>query len=102
MTTLFKQTSVFKPTDWEGAIFLGLLLSGLVTLTGCSQTNTLNTPADSDSTITILGQFSGQQQADFEQSLVPFEEETGIDVVYEATDQFNSLLRMRIASFAEP
>ncbi|MEO1395731.1 MAG: ABC transporter substrate-binding protein [Cyanobacteria bacterium J06634_5] len=102
MTTRFKQTSVFKPTNWGSAIFLGLLLSGSVTLTGCSQTNTPNTPAGSDSTITILGQFSGQQQADFEQSLVPFEEETGIDVVYEATDQFNSLLRMRIASFAEP
>lgn len=57
---------------------------------------------DSQRSVSIFGQFSGEQQAHFEQSLRPFEEETGIDVVYESSDNFTSVLRMRIAAFAEP
>jgi len=53
-------------------------------------------------TVTILGQLSAEDQPKFEQSLVPFEQETEIDVVYESADNFNSLLRMRIASFYKP
>ena len=59
-------------------------------------------PGDTPGSVTILGQFSEEDQKKFEQSLMPFEEETGIEVVYQSTDNFNSLLRMRIASFYEP
>ena len=60
--------------------------------------------------VTILGQFTGQEQANFETALRPFEEETGIDVIYEGTDSFTSLLRLRagvgnfpdLAVFAQP
>ncbi len=60
--------------------------------------------------VTILGQFTGQEQINFEAALRPFEEETGIDVIYESSDSFASLLRMRagvlnfpdLAVFSQP
>ncbi|MEM9092176.1 MAG: ABC transporter substrate-binding protein [Cyanobacteria bacterium P01_F01_bin.53] len=90
---------------------LGLIVGCLLGLSACSQplpapidaTDNAKSGSTSDpKTVTILGQFSGKQQEHFEKTLVPFEEEHGIDVIYEATDNFSTLLNMRITSFAEP
>ncbi|MEM9907169.1 MAG: ABC transporter substrate-binding protein, partial [Cyanobacteria bacterium P01_D01_bin.44] len=44
----------------------------------------------------------GEQQAKLEAALAPFEEETGIDVIYEGTDAFATLLPVRVESGDAP
>ncbi len=53
-------------------------------------------------TVSILGVIVGDQQAKLEAALKPFEEETGIDVVYEGTDAFSTLLPVRVDSGDSP
>ena len=53
-------------------------------------------------TVTVLGVVVGEEQEKLEQALVPFEEETGIDVVYEGTDAFATLLSIRVDSGNAP
>ncbi|MGD1897085.1 MAG: ABC transporter substrate-binding protein [Phormidesmis sp.] len=76
----------------------------IVGLSSCGEaaSDAVNKEFPENATVTILGQFSEEDQQKFEQALLPFEEETGIDVIYESADNFNSLLRMRIASFYKP
>ncbi|MEL7359524.1 MAG: ABC transporter substrate-binding protein [Cyanobacteria bacterium J06560_6] len=77
--------------------FVGILLG----VTGCGY-SAANEVTYQSKTVTILGQLSAEDQPKFEAAMVPFEEETGIDVIYESSDNFNSLLRMRITSFNKP
>lgn len=53
-------------------------------------------------TVTVLGVIVGEQQAKLEEALAPFEAETGIDVVYEGTDAFATLLPVRVDSGNAP
>lgn len=53
-------------------------------------------------TVTVLGVVIGEQQEKLEQALAPFEAETGIDVVYEGTDAFATLLPVRVDSGNAP
>lgn len=53
-------------------------------------------------TVTVLGVVVGEQQEKLEAALAPFEEETGIDVVYEGTDAFATLLPVRVESGDAP
>jgi alpha-glucoside transport system substrate-binding protein len=46
-------------------------------------------------TVSIFGAFVGDEAVGFEEALVPFEEETGIDVQYEGTGDLNDLIRIR-------
>ncbi|MEO0886637.1 MAG: ABC transporter substrate-binding protein [Cyanobacteria bacterium J06634_6] len=78
-------------------VFVGILLG----VTGCGY-SAANEVTYQPKTVTILGQLSAEDQPKFEAAMVPFEEETGIDVIYESSDNFNSLLRMRITSFNKP
>lgn len=55
-----------------------------------------------DNTVTILGVVVGEQQARLEAAIAPFEEETGIDVIYEGTDAFTTLLPVRVDSGDPP
>ena len=84
----------------------GLCLLALATgLAGCEQSvssDAASQNAGDRQTIEIIGQFSEEDAAKFEASLVPFEEENNIDVVYESVDNFTSLLRMRISAFNAP
>ncbi|MEL7330151.1 MAG: carbohydrate ABC transporter substrate-binding protein, partial [Cyanobacteria bacterium J06559_1] len=70
----------------------------LLFLSGCSQTPTDTT----EQTVTILGVVTDEQQASLEASLVPFEEATGIDVIYEGTDDFANVLPERVAAGRAP
>ncbi|MCM1984919.1 ABC transporter substrate-binding protein [Lyngbya confervoides] len=58
--------------------------------------------SESGNTVTILGVVVGEQQQKLEQALAPFEEKTGIDVVYEGTDAFATLLPVRVESGDAP
>jgi alpha-glucoside transport system substrate-binding protein len=98
------QQAVHRPS-YQRAIALSLAVS--IWLIGTSACHPLpSSPLSSaeapQKTVTILGQFSSEDQAKFEQTFIPFEQKTGIDVIYESADNFNTLLRMRIAAFNKP
>ena len=45
--------------------------------------------------VTVFGPFVEDEQARFEQAIAPFEEETGVDVQYEGSSEFESLILVR-------
>lgn len=61
-------------------------------------------------TVTIFGAFVDSDAAAFEQAIAPFEEVTGIDIQYEGSGDFETLIRVRvegndapdIAAFPQP
>ncbi|MGC1306867.1 MAG: ABC transporter substrate-binding protein [Phormidesmis sp.] len=75
-------------------------------LLSCSQPNSTEAEADaapaSSNTVSILGVVVGDQQDRLEAALKPFEEQTGIDVIYEGTDAFTTLLPVRVDSGDAP
>ncbi|MGB7086210.1 MAG: hypothetical protein WBD47_11705, partial [Phormidesmis sp.] len=77
---------------------LGLTVGSTLLLSGCNSEQ----PSSAENTVTILGVIVGEQQEKLEQALAPFEEETGIDVVYEGTDAFATLLPVRVESGDAP
>jgi alpha-glucoside transport system substrate-binding protein len=50
----------------------------------------------SGTTVTIFGAFVEDEAARFESAMVPFEEATGIDVVYEGNSDFETLITTRV------
>jgi len=81
-----------------------ILLAGMVTtLIACDggTPDAANSGSESG-TVTVLGVVIGEQQEKLEQALAPFEAETGIDVVYEGTDAFATLLPVRVDSGNAP
>lgn len=74
-------------------------------LSSCSQPAELGaeaTPPAGSKTVSVLGVIVGDQQANLEAALAPFETETGIDVIYEGTDAFTTLLPVRVDSGDAP
>ncbi|MFP4363045.1 MAG: ABC transporter substrate-binding protein [Spirochaetia bacterium] len=51
---------------------------------------------DADPVVRIFGPFGGQDEAKFNDCVVAFEEETGIDVVYEASPDFNTQIMVQV------
>ena len=64
----------------------------------------------SGTTVNIFGAFVDVDAERFEKSMIPFEEATGIDIVYEGSGDFETLIRVRadggdppdIAAFPQP
>ncbi len=86
---------------------LALGLAIALPLSGCSQPSateaeTETTQPSGSNTVSILGVIVGEQQARLEAALKPFEDETGIDVIYEGTDAFTTLLPVRVDSGDSP
>ena len=79
-----------------------LAMAGLTCAIAACDGQNANNADDGAGTVTVLGVIVGEQQAKLEQALAPFEEETGIDVVYEGTDQFATLLPVRVDSGNAP
>jgi alpha-glucoside transport system substrate-binding protein len=88
----------------RGPLAGALVLAGIVTtLTACEGgTPDASNGGTESGTVTVLGVVIGEQQEKLEQALAPFEEETGIDVVYEGTDAFATLLPVRVDSGNAP
>ncbi len=97
---------------WRKQMSLCLTLSAIAlpltgVLAGCSQPNGSDVETETRQptgakTVTVLGAFVGEQQTQLEEALAPFEKETGIDVIYEGTDAFTTLLPVRIDSGDAP
>ncbi len=79
---------------------LGVSLSLL--LVGCGTGEQTGDGNSASKTVSVLGVVVGDQQEKMEQALAPFEEKTGIDVVYEGTDAFATLLPVRVESGDAP
>ena len=79
---------------------LGISLSLL--LVGCGTGEQTGDGNSASKTVSVLGVVVGDQQEKMEQALAPFEEKTGIDVVYEGTDAFATLLPVRVESGDAP
>lgn len=77
---------------------LGLSLAA----SACGGTDNAGDSGSEAGTVTILGVVIGEQQEKLEAALAPFEEETGIDVIYEGTDAFATLLPVRVDSGNAP
>ncbi|MEM7065771.1 MAG: ABC transporter substrate-binding protein [Cyanobacteria bacterium P01_B01_bin.77] len=69
------------------------LFSGLL-LTACNDTAQNR---ENDKTLVILGSLTGVGQEIVEDAFAPFTAETGIEVVYEGTDAFTTVLPIRVA-----
>ena len=78
------------------------LFKSLPLMVGLSLSLTACVPKQKSNTVSILGVVIGEQQEKLEQALAPFEAETGIDVVYEGTDSFATLLPVRVDSGKPP
>jgi alpha-glucoside transport system substrate-binding protein len=81
---------------------IGLSLFVLSACGGGQEASTDGTEDGGTGAVTVLGVVVGEQQEKLEAALVPFEEATGIDVVYEGTDAFATLLPVRVESGDAP
>ncbi|MEL6352579.1 MAG: ABC transporter substrate-binding protein [Cyanobacteria bacterium J06627_28] len=93
------------PKHLTKTLALGLCLT--FPLSACSVSDTNDADAEGSTveranTVTILGVVVGNQQAELEAALAPFEEQTGIEVIYEGTDAFTTLLPVRVDSGDSP
>ena len=61
-----------------------------------------NNQADGDHVVTILGAYGGDEQENFEASLKPFEDESGIDIQYTADTDFTTTIKSRVRSGDTP
>lgn len=79
-----------------------MAIAGLTwAIAACNGQNAETGDGDAN-TVTVLGVVIGEQQEKLEQALAPFEAETGIEVVYEGTDAFATLLPVRVDSGNAP
>ncbi len=85
-----------KISSWRALVILGL--ASLLPACNGGDGNRSSEPG----TVTVLGVVIGEQQAKLEQALAPFEEETGIDVIYTGTDAFATLLPVQVDSRNAP
>ena len=83
-------------------VAIGLSLSLISACNGNQSTTGDGSDAAGAGTVTVLGVVVGEQQEKLEAALAPFEAETGIDVVYEGTDAFATLLPVRVESGDAP
>ncbi|TVQ19284.1 MAG: carbohydrate ABC transporter substrate-binding protein [Leptolyngbya sp. DLM2.Bin15] len=82
---------------------LGLTVGlSLFLLSACNGASQQPDSGSEARTVTILGVVVGEQQDKLEQALAPFEEQTGITVVYEGTDAFATLLPVRVEAGNAP
>ena len=94
---------------------VGVVALGAVTLSGCLQdpdaggggaTGTTgvadNSSADGDGKVTILGAYGGDEKANFEKALAPFEKESGIDIEYTEDTDFTTTIKTRVAAGDAP
>jgi alpha-glucoside transport system substrate-binding protein len=82
----------------------GLALGASILFGGCDRKpdqapNATIQPGD---TITILGTLTGVGEEKLRQAMAPFTEATGIEVVYEGTDAFTTLIPVRVDSGNTP
>lgn len=75
---------------------LAILVAAALLAAACGDDDEAGGEGSGDGdTVTIFGAFVDAEAEAFEEALVPFEEETGIDVRYEGSGSFTDLIRIR-------
>ncbi|MEM6519659.1 MAG: ABC transporter substrate-binding protein [Cyanobacteria bacterium P01_C01_bin.70] len=78
----------------------------VLVLAGCSSFAIACNPQPSETTdsetVTILGTLTGNGEEKLMAAIAPFTEETGIEVIYEGTDAFTTLISVRVDSGDAP
>ena len=90
-------------TNWRKTLVAGFAIA--FPLSSCSQpaaTDAASPQPTGSKTVSVLGVVVGDQQERLEAAIAPFEQETGIDVIYEGTDTFSTLLPVRVDSGDAP
>lgn len=84
--------------------FVGLTLIFSVVMVGCrSQSNApQTTEVQSGDTITILGTLTGVGEDKMRAAMAPFTAATGIEIIYEGSDAFTTLVPVRVDSGNPP
>ncbi|MBD2112070.1 MULTISPECIES: ABC transporter substrate-binding protein [Cyanophyceae] len=84
--------------------FVGLTLIFSVVMVGCrSQSNApQSTEVQSGDTITILGTLTGVGEDKMRAAMAPFTAATGIEIIYEGSDAFTTLVPVRVDSGNPP
>ncbi|VEP12617.1 Alpha-glucosides-binding periplasmic protein AglE [Hyella patelloides LEGE 07179] len=82
------------------SLSLGLTIATVIT--ACGSGTEEQQASEDTKTVTVLGVVVGEQQDKLEAALAPFEEKTGITIVYEGTDAFATLLPVRVESGDAP
>jgi alpha-glucoside transport system substrate-binding protein len=82
-------------------IAAGLALIALVTIAGGGPGTASGSPSPTG-TITLVASWTGQEETDFEQVLKPFEDSTGIQVIYTGTRALDQLLQSDIQQGSPP
>ncbi|PZV03764.1 MAG: ABC transporter substrate-binding protein [Leptolyngbya sp.] len=84
--------------------FVGLTLTVSVLMLGCrSQSNApQTTEVQSGDTITILGTLTGVGEDKMRAAMAPFTAATGIEIIYEGSDAFTTLVPVRVDSGNPP
>jgi len=79
------------------------ILSLAIALTGCDPRSRTSSPnTDAADTVTILGTLTGQGEDKLMRAIAPFTEATGIEVTYEGTDAFTTLISVRVDAGDRP
>jgi len=74
------------------SVLIVLLVSSIVLVVGCNRAKSTT----EGSVVTIAGPFVDNDAIKFEESILPFEEETGIDIQYEGSKEFEASIAIRI------
>lgn len=83
---------------------------GAVVLTGCLSSGDSDSDSSSssggsdagDGVVEVFGAFTGTEQDSFEESVAPFEDESGIDVKYTGNTDFATLIQSNVSSGNAP
>lgn len=74
-----------------------VLLIALVVLPSAFAAGQADTKqADKKKVVQVFGAFVDEELRRFEEAIVPFEERTGIDVIYEGSKDFETLISVRV------
>jgi len=79
---------------WFSLPVILLLIVGMV-LVACGEEETTEDGGETR-TVTVFGAFAEEEAGRFEAAMRPFEERTGIDVIYEGASDFETLITTRI------
>ena len=85
----------------KAAWFFLLLCAGGLTV-ACQPSSDSTGTSDGTETVTILGTLTGNGEEKLMAAIAPFTEATGIEVVYEGTDAFTTLISVRVDSGDAP
>ena len=73
-----------------------IMVIALLVLPGAFAAGQKEATASAAKSVTVFGAFVDEEARRFEEAIKPFEERTGIDVIYEGSKDFETLISVRV------